>query len=178
MPMTIDEIITDILKAEGWDKYTNDPVDRGGPTKWGITQKAWSQYVGHPASEDEIKAITEQQARIFYEGVYVKAPKFDQLPPLLIPMVTDCGVNHGVRAASKWVQRAVGAKQDGWIGAKTLDAVTSQNLIATYTHICSSRFKLYGRIVSRDHSQAKYAGGWNNRGAKWLTRLADYLTGD
>ena len=173
----IDEIITDILKAEGWDKYTNRPTDRGGPTKWGITQKAWSEYLGHAASEDEIRAITEQQARIFYEQVYVKAPRFDQLAPLLCPMVVDCGVNHGVRAASKWVQRAVGARQDGWIGPATLDAVTSHNMIATYMRICASRFKLYGRIVTKDHSQAEYAHGWNNRGAKWLTRLADYLAG-
>lgn len=175
--MSVDDIITDILKAEGWDKYTNRPTDRGGPTKWGITQKAWSEYVGHAAPIDEIKAITEHQARIFYENMYIKRPKFDMLPPLLIPMIVDCGVNHGVRAASKWIQRAVGAKQDGAIGPQTLAALTSTNLIATYTRICASRFKLYGRIVTKDHSQAEYAHGWNNRGAKWLERLADYLAG-
>lgn len=175
--MTIDEIITDILKAEGWDTYTNDPTDRGGPTKWGITQKAWSEFVGHDASEDEIKAITENQARIFYEKLYVKAPRFDQLPPLLAPMVTDCGVNHGVRAASKWVQRAVGAKQDGWIGPKTLDAVTSTNLLAIYIRVCSYRSRLYAHIVKHDVTQVKYIQGWANRNTKWLERLADFLTG-
>jgi lysozyme family protein len=175
---TIDDIITDILKAEGWDTYTNDPVDRGGPTKWGITQKAWSEYVGHAAPIDEIKAITEHQARIFYENMYIKAPKFDMLPPLLMPMVVDCGVNHGIRAASKWVQKAVGAKQDGVLGPKTLDAVTSTNLLAIYQRVAAYRFQLYGKIVSGDHSQAKYAHGWNNRGSKWLFRLADYLAGD
>lgn len=178
--MTIDEIITDILKAEGWDKYTNDPVDRGGPTKWGITLKAWQDYRGDWTSvnEDDIKAITEQEAREFYELEYVKSPRFDQLPPLLMPMVVDCGVNHGVTRASKWVQRAVEAKEDGVIGPKTLDAVTSVNLLAIYQRVAAYRFQLYGKIVSNDHSQAKYAHGWNNRGAKWLMRLADYLAGD
>ena len=173
----IDEIITDILKAEGWDKYTNRPSDRGGPTKWGITQKAWSEYVGHQAHELEIQGITEQQARIFYEQMYVKAPRFDMLAPLLMPMVVDCGVNHGVSQAAKWVQRAVGAKEDGLIGPKTLDLVQSTNLLAVYLRVCASRFKLYGRIVHGDVSQAEYIHGWNNRGSKWLDRLADYLTG-
>lgn len=36
---TIDDIISDIIRAEG-TAYTNDPRDSGGPTKYGITQAA------------------------------------------------------------------------------------------------------------------------------------------
>ncbi len=98
----IEDIITDVLKAEGWDTYTNDPADRGGPTKWGITLKAWSEYRGRDCTAADVQAITEAQARDFYEKLYVIGPKFNQLPPMLVPLVVDCGVNHGVRAASKW----------------------------------------------------------------------------
>lgn len=174
----IEEIITDILKAEGWDKYTNRPSDRGGPTKWGITQKTLAEYRGHDVTAEDVKALTEAQARDIYEEMYVIAPRFNHLPEILIPMVVDCGVNSGTRAAAKWVQRAVGAKQDGAIGPKTLAAVAAANPIATYIRICGYRFRLYGRIVTDDHSQAEYAHGWNNRGSKWLDRLADYLTGE
>lgn len=173
----IEEIITDILKAEGWDTYTNRPNDRGGPTKWGITLKAWSEWRGHDVTAEDVQSISEEQARDFYEMAYYIAPHFNQLPDMLKAMVMDCGVNHGVRAASKWVQRAVGAKQDGWIGPKTLAAVNEQNPIVTYQRICAYRFKLYGRIVTKDPTQAEFAWGWNNRGAKWLMRLADYLIG-
>ncbi len=173
----IDEIITDILKAEGWDKYTNRPSDRGGPTKWGVTLKSWEDYRGHDCTEDDIKQITEAQAREFYETKYILAPRFNHLPEMLRAMVIDCGVNHGPSAASKWVQRAVGVKQDGVIGPFTLTAVQDSNVVATYTKVCASRFRLYGRIVTKDETQAEYAHGWNNRGAKWLDRLADYLSG-
>ena len=54
----IDDLITEIMKAEGWDKYTNDPADRGGPTKWGITLKAWSEYHGLDLTAEDIQAIT------------------------------------------------------------------------------------------------------------------------
>jgi len=170
-----DDIITDILKAEGWDTYTNRPNDRGGPTKWGITYKAWAEYVGYDPTEEGIKAITESEARVFYEEEYVRAPRFDLLPGILQPMVVDCGVNHGPRAASKWVQRAIGVKQDGAIGPKTLGAVNTANPLTTYLKICAFRVKLYGRIVTKDPTQAENAWGWNNRAAKWMLLLADHV---
>ncbi|MCB7129678.1 MAG: hypothetical protein J3T61_09090 [Candidatus Brocadiales bacterium] len=183
----IDEIITDVLKAEGWDSYTNDLADRGGPTKWGITQKAWSEYHGIEATEDDIKAITEVQAREFYEKIYVTAPRFNLLPYLIIPLVIDSGVNSGVRAASKWVQRAVGTKRDGWIGPITIQKAMEANHISIFLKIVSYRCKLYGRLVARDPQlkaaqdagfklQARFASGWNNRVMGFLERLAQSIS--
>ncbi len=182
----IDEIITDVLKAEGWDSYTNDPADRGGPTKWGITQKAWSEMIGHAATEQEIKDINESAARIFYNDIYVIAPGFDQLPYLIRPLVIDSGVNSGVRAASKWVQRAIGVKQDGWIGPITCQRAMEYNHISLFLKIVSYRCKLYGRLVARDPQlkaaqdagfklQARFASGWNNRVMNFLEKLADNI---
>lgn len=179
----IDEIITDVLKAEGWDSYTNDPADRGGPTKWGITQKAWSEYRGRDVTEQDIKDITEAQARDFYEKLYVIGPRFNQLPYLIRPLVIDSGVNSGVRAASKWVQRAVGTKRDGWIGPITIQKAMEANHVSVFLRIVSYRCKLYGRLVAHDKQlkaaqdagfklQARFASGWNNRVMGFLEKLA------
>ncbi len=171
----IDELITEVMKAEGWDKYTNHPADRGGPTKWGITRQAWQEWRGHGCTASDVAAITEPQARDFYEKLYIIGPRFIDLPERLMPLVVDCGVNHGVRRASKWVQKAVGARADGVIGPKTIQAVLDCNHIATHLKISASRIKLYGRLVSSDHSQAVFAAGWNNRAAKFLITLAQSL---
>lgn len=171
----INDLITEVMKAEGWDKYTNRPNDRGGPTKWGITLKAWSDWRQRDCTEDDVKAITEPQARDFYETMYVIKPRFNQLPERLIPLVVDCGVNHGQRRASKWVQLAVGARADGAIGPKTLKAVWECSSISTYLLVSASRIKLYGRLVTKDPSQAEFAWGWNNRAAKFLVTLAQSL---
>lgn len=174
----LESIITDILKAEGWDAYTNRPTDRGGPTKWGITLQAWRGYCKNWDSIDErdIQTITEADARKFYWSEHIKTPRFDQLPLPLMPMVVDCGVHHGTQVAATWVQQAVGVRRDGIIGPKTLYAVNSANVLAVYQRVLASRFRLYGRLVTTDPIQAEYAHGWNNRGAKWLDYLAEYLS--
>ena len=42
--MTDSEIISAILVREGGGRYTDVPADRGGPTKYGITQAALAEY--------------------------------------------------------------------------------------------------------------------------------------
>jgi lysozyme family protein len=169
----IEDIITDVLAAEGGDKFTNHPADRGGPTKWGITQRAWSEALGHTASIDDIRNITEREARDFYRSRYVVSPRFHTLPELLMPLVVDCGVNHGPARAAKWLQKAVGAQQDGVVGPATLAATEAQDYEETYLKICAYRIRLYGALVSRDPKQAVFASGWNNRAAKWILRLVE-----
>jgi lysozyme family protein len=165
----INEIITDILKAEGWDTYTNRPNDRGGPTKWGITEAAYG---------GDVRNITEAEARLFYHRKYIIEPRFDEInPTFLLALVVDAGVNHGPKRAAKWLQRAVGATQDGRVGAQTLAAVRGQDPIVTSLKFLSYRVKFYGYLVTRDPSQAEFAHGWNNRAAKWIERVADYYTG-
>jgi len=170
----LNAIITDILKAEGWDAYTNRPNDRGGPTKWGITLKSYSEYLGRDATIAELQAITEAGARRFYLQKYVVGPKFSGLPEPLRGLVVDCGVNHGPRAATKWVQRAIGARQDGVLGPRSFDKLKYNDPLEVALRVLSSRVRLFGRIVTRDPTQAENAHGWNNRAAKWLERLADY----
>lgn len=169
----IQDTITELLKAEGWDRYTNHPADRGGPTRWGITQKAWGEALGRPATVNDVRAITEQQARDFYYERYVKAPRYDELPEDLMPLVVDCAVNHGTKRATQWLQRSVGVLADGVIGPVTLAAVRSQSARAVYLRICAHRTRFYGAVVGRDHSQAAFISGWNNRAAKWIAALAE-----
>lgn len=173
------EIITDILKAEGWDKYTNHPADRGGPTKWGITLRAYQDFLpNNDVTVDDIKALKEVHARAFYRQKYIEGPGYDRIgSPFLIGCVVDAAVNHGPRRATKWLQRAVGTKQDGILGPNTLQAVNRQDDIITALKFLSFRVKFYGYLVTRDTSQAVFAHGWNNRAAKWLQRLAEYYTG-
>ena len=168
----IDDIISDVLEAEGGDTYTNDPADRGGPTKWGITLKSWQEWRGNDTTADDVKAITEAQARDFYEGKYIVGPKFHLLSDMLTPMVVDCAVNHGQKRAAKWLQEAVGATVDGSIGPQTIAASQATPVLQTYLQVCAMRIRFYGAIVGNDPTQARCIKGWNNRAAKWIDRLA------
>lgn len=176
MTDAIDDIITDVLKAEGWDRYTDNPADRGGPTKWGITLKAWQDANGDPSlTASDVRRITEAEARAFYRSRHVLEPNFHKVSPLIMPLLVDCGVNHGTRRAARWFQKAVGAVQDGIIGPETLKSAACRSPTSIYLSICAYRTRFYGVLITRDPSQAEFASGWNNRAAKFIMALADLL---
>ena len=79
-------------------------------------------------------------------------------------VVFDGAVNSGVVQSVRWLQRAVGAKSDGVIGPRTLEAVRA----------------LHGaRVTSRynGHRLQFMAGlsDWGYFGKGWATRIANNL---
>lgn len=182
--MTEYEIITDVMKREGWDTFTNHPADRGGPTKWGITLASWSAFIGRPATAADVQAISELRARDYYRVVHVLRPKFDQVNDLhLRELLIDAGVNHGPRHPTKWVQWAAEVEQDGVLGPVSLQAINQAAPLELFLWVLAFRSRLYGRLVSRDPSlkeakriglrlQAEFAEGWNNRAAAFLEEAA------
>jgi len=165
--MTDQDIITDILKREGG--YTDHPADRGGPTKFGITLSTLSTHRARSCNVDELKALTEGEARAIYEERYIIAPKLNRIiDGTLRGLVVDAAVNHGAGRAVKMLQAAVGADQDGIIGPKTIGAILALGSKAVYLRFCAERIRFYGQIISNDHSQAVFAQGWLNRATEFL----------
>lgn len=60
---TLDTVISNLIRAEGG--YVNSAADRGGATKYGITQKSWDGY-RKGAAPSSVKDITPEMARLFY----------------------------------------------------------------------------------------------------------------
>lgn len=132
----IDAIITEVIRAEG-DAFTNDPRDSGGPTKYGITQRALSQYLRRPAAVHEVMELTETQARAVYRQQYVEAPGFDavlNLSDAIAAELVDTGVNCGTAVAATLLQQALNAlnrngrdypdiAEDGDCGPRTIAAL-------------------------------------------------------
>ncbi len=109
--MTIDEIITNILKVEG-SAYTNDSRDSGGPTKYGITLATLSAYRGRPCTAADVQALTELEARGIYLARYVVTPGFGHvnlLSPRIAEELVDTGVNTGPARAAVMLQRCLNA---------------------------------------------------------------------
>jgi lysozyme family protein len=95
--LSVKEIIEEIIRKEGG--YINHPNDRGGPTKFGVTQKTLSNYLGRPASIEDVKNMTVETASEIYERNYYKAPSIDTIPQKLQPIVTDASVLYGPKRA-------------------------------------------------------------------------------
>ena len=161
-------VIDDIIRREG-DKYTDIPDDRGGPTKYGVTITSLSEYRGHPVTADDIKALTEGEARALFQALYITKPNFAPIKDdALRDLVIDCGIQYGRGRTSKWVQQIIGADPDGRFGPMSLRAIEARPPAQVYRDLLKRRFKWIGEIISADLSQGKFAEGWNVRAAEFI----------
>jgi lysozyme family protein len=136
-PSQPSQIIDGILKAEG-SAYTDNPLDSGGPTKYGITLKTL-QSIRADATAETVKALTEPEARQIYLQLFYLNPKLDLLGAVSMPVaaeVMDTGVNIGTSGAVKMLQRALNLFNrqgklyadiavDGKIGKGTADTLAA-----------------------------------------------------
>lgn len=92
--------IKEVLKSEGG--YTNDPLDRGGPTNFGITIWDYRAYINKQGTAEDVRRMTVDQAKAIYKSKYWDAVGGDNLPSGLDYTVFDFGVNSGVSRALRY----------------------------------------------------------------------------
>jgi len=148
-----------VLQAEGSGTYTNDPRDRGGPTKFGVTLKALSAYRGAPCVAGDVQALTEDEALALYRRDYWHPIAGDQLPAGVNLVAFDCAVNQGPGHAARWLQAAAGVPADGQVGPLTIAAVEAADPIALIELFRDERLRAY----EQDAGWATYGHGWTNR---------------
>lgn len=156
--MNFDDSFTRLLGHEGG--YVSDPRDPGGETNWGVTVAVARQngYTG------DMKEFPQDQAKAIYRKTYWDAARCDELPDAVRFDVFDGAVNSGVGQSIKWLQRAVGAVDDGVIGEQTLAAC---------------------RVLAGSMVKARYNGHrlqfmsglktWSVFGCGWARRVASNL---
>lgn len=117
-----------VLEMEGG--FTDDPHDPGGPTNRGITLgvfAAWRKVAVADANRESLiralKAIDDATVREIYRRRYWDRARCAELAAPLALMHFDAAVNHGVGAAIRVLQEAVGAAVDGEIGPETRAAI-------------------------------------------------------
>ena len=171
--MTIYETIDSIIDREGG--YVDHPADRGGPTKYGVTQATLSAYRSHPVTVTEVQALTLQEARqIYYDRYWIKSGFADlNIATPVQDLLLDTAIHHGVSGATKLLQKAVGAKPDGVAGPitkATVNAMRSDKLAAA---MVAERVAKLGRIITDNPTQAAFAAGWMNRMREFITKIPE-----
>lgn len=112
--MSIDSIIAGVIARES-EKYTNDPNDAGGPTKFGITLRTLSAFRHFQMTAADVQAMTRSEAAIIYRWLYVERPGFDRilsaatLSPAIAEKCIDAGVLCGTQRSAEWLQRLLNA---------------------------------------------------------------------
>ena len=131
--MDVDELIDALIEREGG--YANHPADRGGPTKYGITEAVARAHGYSGAMRD----LPRDEAAAIYKRLYWLRPRFDQVAKrssAVAAELFDTGANMGPAVAATFLQRALSALNrdrsdypdlvpDGRIGPATLSALDS-----------------------------------------------------
>lgn len=152
-----------ILKWEGG--YVNDPVDPGGKTKYGISDRrdgridGKADLDGDGRGDKRIEDLTLDDAGKVYKSDYWDKVKGDDLIYPIALMSFDCAVNQGVYKATRWMQRALGVKQDGIIGPITLGAANKINPKTFVLRYYDYRLRHYKSL----RTWRRFGRGWTNR---------------
>ena len=138
--------------------YSNNPDDKGGETKYGIT-KRW-----YP--EEDIKNMSRQRANAITYRDYWLSKKLDQLPAELSGPVFDHLYNVGPEQGLKNFHNSLGiksTKEGRIIGPLTMQKLSEIPVDQALDNFISAVIKHYEEIVKNDPSQKKYLNGWINR---------------
>lgn len=165
-----DEAFDHVIGVEGG--YTNNPFDHGGPTNWGITQDTLASFRGKPVTSKDVQQLTQHEAKLIYRSRYWNPLGCEGIKSKLISMLLfDQGVNRGIGAAARSMQKCVGVKADGMIGPKSIDAINAKKgKRLALDFVCDAQ-EAYGRIVQKNNSQAHFIVGWLRRTHKLLDMI-------
>lgn len=164
----IDKLIPHIIKWEGGSKFTNDPLDRGGATKYGITLNTLQSIhydINHDGkvSVDDVKSLQLDDFKRILKSQYWDRWKADDivnqsLANLLVDWLWGSG-KHAIIIP----QRLLGVSADGKVGQKTINALNGANQKLIYNKVWQARKEFYYNIVKNNPSQKKWLNGWLNR---------------
>lgn len=141
--------------------YVNNPNDKGGETKAGISKRAYPN--------EDIKNLTMDRIVFLYHRDYWRQAYCEQLPAGISLAVFDGAVQHGWMTSVKLLQEVMGVKADGIIGPQTQAAIRNMDPEWVLARLLLRRARYYGRIVIKNPSQATFFEGWHNR----LAALSD-----
>jgi len=174
--MDVDRLIDELVEREGG--YVDHPVDRGGPTSFGITE-AVARAHGYAGP---IGLLPREEAAEIYKRLYWLRPRFDEVARRswrIAAELFDTGVNMGPAVAVTFLQRALtalnrGGKDyldltpDGRIGPMTLFALdaflqargTQTGETVLLRALAALQGERYLRLAERRPANEAFLYGW------------------
>jgi lysozyme family protein len=171
--MSIEQDIAALIDREGG--YVDNPADRGGPTRYGITQ-ATARAHGY---KGDMASLPQATAAQIYRADYWTVVHFDlvsALAPRVAEQMFDIGVNCGQGTAVTMLQRALNVlfgsalKTDGVISPGGSSLATLKSYLAQRSGnddetvllemIACFQGERYAELVERNAAQRAFIYGW------------------
>ncbi len=144
-------------------------VGNSGDSNSGITQQTYDSYVKQrKITPKDVKVLSDQEKKDFYYNEYYDRLNLKALPDKTAVMLFDYAINTPSGTAVKALQRTIGAKPDGSIGPKTIEALNAyiekngeQPLLQS---IIDDRQKHNSNLIKENPQKyKKFENGWGNR---------------
>ncbi len=156
-----------LLRLEGG--YVNHPLDKGGPTKYGVILSVWKEH-GHDKDgdgdidADDIKRLSEDDARYIAKKIFWDYFLADHIGhESVAEFIVDWGYNSGRKTVAKIVQRLVNVEVDGIVGIQTLRAINQADQERLFNDLKIERKVFLNNIIRRKPDQIVFYDGWMNR---------------
>jgi len=165
MNQNFEKAFIELIGIEGG--YVNDPTDRGGETKYGISKRSYPNL--------DIRNLSLQDAKEIYYRDFWQVNGLDNILKYEVAAeLFDTGVNMGVGIASRFLQEALNLmnrngqnfadlKVDGQIGPATISAYRKVDDRILLKVLNGLQFSRYVWICKERPDQEKYFNGWMKR---------------
>jgi lysozyme family protein len=142
----------------------DDPLDRGGRTCDGITQREYNSWCAlHHSPAGDVWDATMPTKKAIYMQQYWQ-PLCPVLPNAIDYLFFDINVNNGFHEAMLILQRCLGVKVDGHPGVVTVQAARDYpNKKDLVDKICAEHLRVYHLILQAHPSDKEFIHGWENR---------------
>ncbi len=145
-----------LVHEGGWSDHPKDP---GGATMKGVTLVTFQRFFGTEKQKEDLRNISDEELEQVYRLGYWDKCCCDDLPAGVDYGVFDAAVNSGPGRGAKWLQAAVGAKQDGSIGPKTILKVKEHDPDKVVDLMCDHRLTFLRSLSN----WSVFGKGWQRR---------------
>lgn len=156
-----------LIQFEGG--FVDNPLDKGGPTKYGITLWDWQQY-GRDINGDgvidikDLELITPTDAEPIAKTQFWNVLLADQINSQSVAeMSVDWAYTSGTYTVIERIQSLIGVAVDGKFGPNTLAGVNGYEPLRLFTMLKALRTRFYIDLVNTHHVNITFLSGWLNR---------------
>lgn len=156
-----------VLRLEGG--YVNHPLDRGGPTKYGVILSVWQEYGYDKDGDgdidiDDIKQLSEDDAKFIAKKIFWDYFLADFIiNQSLAEFIVDWGYNSGRKTVAKIIQRVLKVACDGIVGTNTLNAMNMTDQEIFFNALKIERKVFLNNIIKKRPNQIVFYNSWMNR---------------
>lgn len=119
----------------------------------------------HPEAARTLRDLPPEEREAYALNYIIKytEPVTSKLPEVYRPFFQDLAFNRGPTGSVKFLQRAIGVKDDGVLGPMTLDKLKNENPADVMRRVSLEQLKYEQSLKAKNPERAKFYRGLENR---------------